>query len=101
MPEKGVPHQSIEEDVYRGKRIPAGSLIIPNIWYAKALRTCQSLLTLASRYMMRDPRFFPNAEEFKPERFFEKVSTTKNAVESLNGFSLDDPSSIIFGFGRR
>ena len=50
---------------------------------------------------MRDPRFFRDAEEFKPERFLHKVKANNNVLESLNGFSLDDPSSIIFGFGRR
>lgn len=28
----GVPHLSEAEDVYKGYRIPAGSIIIPNSW---------------------------------------------------------------------
>ena len=28
----GVPHRSIEEDEYRGYRIPKGSIVIANIW---------------------------------------------------------------------
>ncbi|KAH8114937.1 hypothetical protein DFH11DRAFT_1590566 [Phellopilus nigrolimitatus] len=27
-----LPHQSIKEDIYRDKVIPAGSMIVPNVW---------------------------------------------------------------------
>ena len=29
----GIPHRSVEEDQYRGYRIPKGSIVIANIWY--------------------------------------------------------------------
>ncbi|EJD04870.1 cytochrome P450 [Fomitiporia mediterranea MF3/22] len=87
----GLAHQSIAEDVHRQRRIPAGSMLIPNIWK-----------------MMRDERHFPDPESFKPERFLSKV---KDALEmqhgagkvavGLNSTSIDDPSSLVFGFGRR
>ena len=28
----GIPHRLDEEDVFEGRRIPKGSIIIPNIW---------------------------------------------------------------------
>lgn len=51
--------------------------------------------------MMRDPKYFDRVEEFLPERFLEKVKSYHNSDQALNGFEPDDPSSIVFGFGRR
>nr|BAK09431.1 cytochrome P450 [Postia placenta] len=28
----GIPHRTAEEDVYEGYRIPAGTIVVPNIW---------------------------------------------------------------------
>ena len=33
----GLLHASVEEDEYKGKIIPAGSLVIPNIWSVRPL----------------------------------------------------------------
>lgn len=30
-----VPHMATEEDEYKGHTIPAGAIIIPNVWYVK------------------------------------------------------------------
>ncbi|KAH8114932.1 cytochrome P450 [Phellopilus nigrolimitatus] len=85
-----VPHQSMKEDIYRDKLIPAGSMIVPNVWQ-----------------MMKDERYFPNPEMFSPERHLKKVEAQILAggadfsTRSLNGFDADDPSSLAFGFGRR
>lgn len=51
--------------------------------------------------MLRDPKFFDDAEAFKPERHLERVKGYESTDEALNGFFPDDPSSIVFGFGRR
>lgn len=51
--------------------------------------------------MMRDGKYFDRADEFHPERFLEKVKSYTDSNQALNGFFPDDPSSIIFGFGRR
>lgn len=30
----GIPHMCTQDDIYKGYRIPKGSLIMPNIWYS-------------------------------------------------------------------
>ncbi|KAI5115931.1 hypothetical protein M0805_002081 [Coniferiporia weirii] len=83
----GIPHQSMKEDTYQDKTIPAGTLILPNVWQ-----------------MARDERYFKDPAEFNPDRFLEKVLAHKSpdgAVHALNVFSADEPASLVFGFGRR
>ncbi|KAF8514282.1 cytochrome P450 [Gautieria morchelliformis] len=70
----GLPHRLMKDDAYEGFRIPAGSLVIANIWW-----------------MLNDPKVFPSPSEFRPERFLEKE----------NPEDVTDPSELVFGFGRR
>ncbi|KAI0050246.1 cytochrome P450 [Auriscalpium vulgare] len=75
----GVPHTSIEDDVYEGYFIPKGSLIVANAWY------------MAISAMFRDPTVYPDPETFNPERFL-----------TAEGQFKDDPRlNAIFGFGKR
>ncbi|KAJ7252541.1 cytochrome P450 [Mycena rebaudengoi] len=70
----GVPHAVAVEDTYRGYRIPAGSIVIPNIWA-----------------ILYDETAYPDPYKFNPDRFL------------LNGQlnpAVRDPS-LVFGFGRR
>ncbi|KIJ29061.1 hypothetical protein M422DRAFT_37092 [Sphaerobolus stellatus SS14] len=69
----GTPRLSTEEDVYRGWRIPKGSIIISNSWG-----------------ILRDENVYPDAYVFKPERF---LPNETNPVQP-------DPLAA-FGFGRR
>nr|BED43001.1 cytochrome P450 monooxygenase [Trametes versicolor] len=69
----GVPHRNTEDDHYREYDIPGGCMVIPNVWA-----------------MSRDTRYYPEPEEFRPERHLGGEASGKLL-----------PSSFIFGFGRR
>ncbi|PCH34387.1 cytochrome P450 [Wolfiporia cocos MD-104 SS10] len=71
----GVPHQTTDDDEYRGYFIPRGTMIIANI---------QSI--------SRDPVLFPDPEVFRPERYQEMDEATAQ---------LANPRWMTFGFGRR
>ncbi|KAJ7607921.1 cytochrome P450, partial [Roridomyces roridus] len=69
-----IPHFVGVEDEYRGYRIPAGSVVIPNIWA-----------------ILHDEALYPEPYAFRPERFL------------ING-KLDPSaptSDVAFGYGRR
>ncbi|KAH8116040.1 cytochrome P450 [Phellopilus nigrolimitatus] len=86
----GLPHLSTENDTYRDWSIPSGSMILANIWQ-----------------MMRDEEFFPNPDVFDPERHACGVPNNKSALNPDDATSEEyanassDPSTIVFGFGRR
>lgn len=69
----GVPHATINDDVYKGYYIPKGTLLMPNIWA-----------------VTRNEEKYLEPDSFNPERFF-------HADGTLN----DDTVSYVFGFGRR
>ncbi|CAG9995619.1 unnamed protein product, partial [Clonostachys byssicola] len=70
----GVPHRSLEADVYEGYFIPAGSLV-----YASA------------RAMPHDSRVYSNVDEFDPDRF----------LPTAEGGRGEPLPAGQFGFGRR
>lgn len=70
----GIPHAPIQDDEYRGYRIPAGTPITGNVWA-----------------IHRNPREFPAPDSFRPERY-------------LNGLERPYPNKKghnAFGWGRR
>ncbi|EIW53604.1 CyP450 monooxygenase [Trametes versicolor FP-101664 SS1] len=71
----GLIHRSLEDDVYRGYFIPKGTHVVPNAWA-----------------YTRDPRHYPDPEEFIPERFLK---------DGKLNLAVQDPGDIIFGYGRR
>ncbi|KAI1797845.1 CyP450 monooxygenase [Ganoderma leucocontextum] len=72
----GLPHRLMEEDEYKGYRIPKGSIVLGNIWA-----------------MSRNAQTFPNPEAFNPDRYFDDDGTWNTDVL--------DPTAFAFGFGRR
>ncbi|KAJ7890192.1 cytochrome P450 [Mycena olivaceomarginata] len=70
----GIPHFVAVENEYRGYRIPAGSIVLGNIWA-----------------ILHDNALYPTPLEFRPEHFL--------AVGQAQG-SNPDPASV-FGYGRR
>ncbi|TDL20291.1 putative CyP450 monooxygenase [Rickenella mellea] len=75
-----VPHVSINDDVYDGYRIPAGSIVVGNAWS-----------------MLHNEKIYPNAFEFNPSRFLKTDGTGKLMINP----DIPDPALVAFGFGRR
>ncbi|KAJ7043052.1 cytochrome P450 [Mycena alexandri] len=69
-----IPHFVAVEDEYRGYRIPAGSVVIPNTWA-----------------ILHDEAMYPDPYSFKPERWL---------LDGKLNPAIMDPE-MIFGFGRR
>jgi cytochrome P450 len=70
----GIPHAPIQDDIYNGYHIPAGTNITGNLWA-----------------IHRHPREFPFPDNFEPERY-------------LNGLHFEYPNARghnAFGWGRR
>ncbi|RPD61592.1 cytochrome P450 [Lentinus tigrinus ALCF2SS1-6] len=71
----GIPHSTVDDDELDGYFVPAGTVILCNVW------AC-----------MRDPEMYEDPDEFRPERFIRdgKLDT-----------AVRDPAPLAFGFGRR
>ncbi|KAF8191472.1 cytochrome P450 [Mycena galopus ATCC 62051] len=69
-----IPHFLPVEDEYRGYRLPAGSIVMPNTWA-----------------ILHDEAMYPDPYSFKPERYL---------LDGKLNPAVTDPD-IVFGFGRR
>ncbi|KAH8987086.1 cytochrome P450 [Lactarius hatsudake] len=67
----GIPRRLTEDDVYNGYFLPAGSLVISNLWT-----------------ILHDPATYPEPSKFKPERFLDATGRAQFPEAA-------------FGFGRR
>jgi cytochrome P450 len=76
----GVPHAALEEDTYKGWRIPAGATIINNVWA-----------------IHMDPNRSPSPRVFNPDRF---ASDPRSLYESATGEAAKR-DNYVFGAGRR
>ncbi|KAF8884004.1 cytochrome P450 [Infundibulicybe gibba] len=70
-----IPHLLEVDDVYKGYRIPAGTICIPNAWA-----------------MLHDETIYPDPFSFRPERFMKDGNINPE---------VRDPAHATFGFGRR
>ncbi|KAF8219321.1 cytochrome P450 [Tricholoma matsutake] len=70
-----IPHLLTADDVYKGYRLPAGTIVVPNAWA-----------------MLHDEKVYPEPFEFKPERFMKDGELDP---------TVRDPAHAAFGFGRR
>ncbi|KAJ3549201.1 hypothetical protein NMY22_g974 [Coprinellus aureogranulatus] len=68
----GIPHSVTRDDFYEGYHIPAGAIVMPNIWY-----------------MTHDPEIYDEPMTFKPERFGNSDTDMRQVHD------------LVFGFGRR
>ncbi|KAM5539386.1 hypothetical protein V8D89_006838 [Ganoderma adspersum] len=71
----GLTHCTTDDDELRGYFVPAGTVLIANVW------AC-----------LHDPKAYENPEEFRPERFLRDGKLDPD---------IRDPSDFVFGFGRR
>jgi hypothetical protein len=76
----GVPHAAVQEDNYKGWRIPAGSTVINNVWA-----------------IHMDPNRSPSPRVFDPDRF---MSDSRSLHESATGEAARR-DNYVFGAGRR
>lgn len=67
----GLTHKSEEDLYWGGYLIPAGSYLLPSLWW-----------------FLHDPKDYSDPEAFKPERYLEPLNE-------------QDPSEVAFGYGRR
>ncbi|CAL1708515.1 unnamed protein product [Somion occarium] len=74
----GLAHRLTQDDVYRGRVLPKGTIVWANIWT-----------------MLHDENIFPDPTEFRPERFLDEFGKQRTLERH------EDPSVIGFGFGRR
>ncbi|KAG8733043.1 hypothetical protein FRC11_009045 [Ceratobasidium sp. 423] len=74
-----IPHGTIQEETYRGYRIPAGSTIFVNNWG-----------------MFHDPEVYERPDDFWPDRFLQNEFGTKAGVDNA-----DRRNNMAFGSGRR
>ena len=89
----GTPHRLMEDDVYKGRFIPAGTTVMDNTWYAtRFLETILLTSWALRRAIFRDESVYPNAHIFNPNRFLKDGQINPD---------VKDPERLTFGYGRR
>ncbi|VDB97884.1 unnamed protein product [Peniophora sp. CBMAI 1063] len=76
----GIPHRTIEDDVYNGYFIPKGTIVIANIWELNL-----------------DPKTYgPDSRQFNPSRYLDEEGQLLPGPPGTK-----DEGHFSFGFGRR
>nr|VWO95117.1 N/A [Ganoderma boninense] len=96
----GLTHCTREDEVVNGYFIPAGTVLLANIWCVDLpVRSNIRLTVLMAvrcdgyiRACLHDSAVYDNPETFRPERFLQDGKLNLDA---------QDPDSFSFGFGRR
>ncbi|KAG8859729.1 hypothetical protein FRB96_004303 [Tulasnella sp. 330] len=84
----GVPHRLVQEDVYEGQVIPAGTTVFVNVWG-----------------ILHDEHRFPDPSTFNPDRFLNMNRSDDDSagIDSVRdkATSTINPWDVGFGYGRR
>ena len=89
----GAPHRLMEDDVYEGKFIPAGTTIVDNVWCVTLF--CDHFrqpVEVSKRAMLRNESVYPDPHTFNPGRFLKDGQINPD---------VKDPEQTAFGYGRR
>ncbi len=79
--ETGVPHATTKDDHYRGRLIPKGASVFPNV-----------------AALHGDPEIYPNPDVFEPDRFKNhRLDSAASAVQ----VDYHQRDHFNYGFGRR
>jgi hypothetical protein len=87
-----VAHSLTADDIYEGKFLPSGSLVLGNAWYATLHGSAHFADRHPHRAMLNDEKMYPRPEIFNPDRFLKDGKLDPN---------IRSPETVAFGFGRR